>query len=236
MDNSTGDKISADLGMWNFGEGVEKKFDSHVRKSVPGYDLSHQLVSLLSDPFIKKGSKIVDLGCSTGTLDRILFDRHRKKDPEIIGIDNQANMLKKAAELSKGYPIKYLNEDLTNYKMPKAIDLIISFYTLQFISPAVRQELVNKIYNSLNWGGGFFLFEKVRAPDARFQDYINHGFMNYKLNNFSANEVIGKANSLIGVLEPFSTLGNTEMLKRAGFKDICTISKFLCFEGFLAIK
>jgi tRNA (cmo5U34)-methyltransferase len=22
-----------------------------------------------------------------------------------------------------------------------------------------------------NWGGAFFLFEKVRAPDARFQDY-----------------------------------------------------------------
>ena len=59
MDNSTGDKISADLGMWNFGEGVEKKFDSHVRKSVPGYDLSHQLVSLLSDPFIKKGRKLL---------------------------------------------------------------------------------------------------------------------------------------------------------------------------------
>ena len=58
MDNSAGDEINADLGMWNFGEGVEKKFDSHVRKSVPGYDLSHQLVSLLSDPFIKKCNKI----------------------------------------------------------------------------------------------------------------------------------------------------------------------------------
>jgi len=26
------------------------------------------------------------------------------------------------------------------------------------------------------------------------------------------------------------------MLKRAGFKDITSIFKFLCFEGFLAIK
>ncbi len=236
MKNKTGDEINADLGMWNFGDGVEAKFDSHVRKSVPGYDLSHKLVSLLSDPFIKKNSKILDLGCSTGTLCRLLYDRHKLKNPELIGIDNQKNMLTKASAISSGYPIKFLNEDLVTFKMPKSIDLIISFYTIQFISPSVRQDLVNKIYSSLNWGGGFFLFEKVRAPDARFQDYINHGFMNYKLSNFSPDEVIGKANSLIGVLEPFSTLGNIEMLQRAGFKDICTISKFLCFEGFLAIK
>ena len=46
----------------------------------------------------------------------------------------------------------------------------------------------------------------------------------------------GKANSLIGILEPFSSQGNIDLLKRAGFKDICTVSKLLCFEGFLAIK
>ena len=236
MTNSTGDQINAGLGMWNFGDGVEKRFDSHVRKSVPGYDLSHQLVSLLSDPFIKRNSKIIDLGCSTGTLDRLIYDRHKLKEPKILGIDNQSNMIEKAIELSKDYPIEYIEEDLTKYSFPKSTDIIISFYTLQFIPPSVRQEVVNRIFNSLNWGGGFFLFEKVRAPDARFQDYINHAFMNFKLNNFSPTEVIGKANSLIGVLEPFSNFGNTQMLQRAGFKDICTISKFLCFEGFLAIK
>ena len=31
---------------------------------------------------------------------------------------------------------------------------------------------IKKIYKSLNWGGGFIMFEKVRAPDARFQDLM----------------------------------------------------------------
>ena len=39
-----------------------------------------------------------------------------------------------------------------------------------------------------------------------------------------------------GVLEPFSSNENRNFLKRAGFKDISTISKDLCFEGILAIK
>ena len=33
-----------------------------------------------------------------------------------------------------------------------------------------RQKLFDKIFDSLIWGGDFLFFEKVRAPDARFQD------------------------------------------------------------------
>ena len=30
--------------------------------------------------------------------------------------------------------------------------------------------------------------------------------------------------------------GNLDLLKRAGFVDIMTVFKYICFEGFLAIK
>ena len=45
-----------------------------------------------------------------------------------------------------------------------------------------------------------------------------------------------KTRSLKGVLEPFSTAGNVDMLKRAGFSDVVTVFKHICFEGFLCIK
>ena len=53
---------------------------------------------------------------------------------------------------------------------------------------------------------------------------------------FSAEEIINKTLSLKGVLEPFSTQGNMDLLRRAGFEDIMTVMKNVCFEGFLAIK
>ena len=37
-----GDSIEADLGAWTFSDGVESKFDEHVKKSVIGYDLSQR--------------------------------------------------------------------------------------------------------------------------------------------------------------------------------------------------
>ena len=77
---------------------------------------------------------------------------------------------------------------------------------------------------------------KNKSARCKIQDYLNHAYTNFKLQKFSSSEIISKANSLIGVMEPFSSQGNIDLMKRAGFKDICTVSKVLCFEGFLAIK
>jgi tRNA (cmo5U34)-methyltransferase len=81
------------------------------------------------------------------------------------------------------------------------------------------------------------MYEKVRANDARFQDIISGLYLEYKLEQgYSESEIIAKAKSLKGVLEPFSTEGNIEMLKRAGFVDILSVQKYMNFEGFLVIK
>jgi tRNA (cmo5U34)-methyltransferase len=53
---------------------------------------------------------------------------------------------------------------------------------------------------------------------------------------YNEQEILTKTLSLKGVLEPFSSNANLEMIKRAGFQDIVLIFKRLCFEGYLAIK
>jgi len=77
----------------------------------------------------------------------------------------------------------------------------------------------------------------VRANDARFQDITTSLYNEFKIEQgYTAEEIFTKSRSLKGVLEPFSTQGNIDMLKRAGFVDILGIFKYLSFEGFLAIK
>jgi len=113
----------------------------------------------------------------------------------------------------------------------------VAYYTIQFIPPRRRQLIIDKIYQSLNWGGAFLLFEKVRGPDARFQELLNGLYTDFKLKNgYSPDEIISKTRSLKGILEPFSVQGNLDLLKRAGFSDVTSIMKYICFEGFLAIK
>ena len=89
----------------------------------------------------------------------------------------------------------------------------------------------------MNWGGAFLFFEKVRYNDARFQDIFTTLYNDYKMQmGYTPEEILNKTRSLKGILEPFSTQGNIDMLKRSGFKDITTIIKDISFQGFLAIK
>ena len=41
------------------------------------------------------------------------------------------------------------------------IGLVVSYYALQFIPPKFRQDVVNKIYQALHWGGAFIWFETM---------------------------------------------------------------------------
>jgi len=233
-----GHTINADNASWTFDNDVWRNFDKHINNSIPLYLLCHKLGLETSDFFLEKNSKVLDLGCSTGTFINKLNLRHKNKNLKIEGYDAILKMVKAAKKNNKkNKNVKIFNKDIVKNKLPNKLDFISSFFTLSFIKPSHRQNVFNKIFKSLNWGGGFIFFDKVRAPDARFQDMMSQIYMNYKLDrNFSPDEILNKTNSLKGVLEPYSTKENFLFLKRAGFKDHMTIFKCITFEGFLAIK
>ncbi|HIP12318.1 MAG TPA: methyltransferase domain-containing protein [Arcobacter sp.] len=232
----SGDCIEAKNANWKFSGSMVEHFEKHVAKSVPLYSEGHELIVKLSDYFIKDDSICYELGSSAGTLTNKLANRHASIPAKFVGIEIENDMVSKANKLYKSRNLSFICEDMITLNLEKT-DLIISYYTIQFIHPKLRQELINKIYDALNWGGAFILYEKVRANDARFQDIISDLYIEYKLEQgYSAEEIIAKAKSLKGVLEPFSTQGNIDMLKRAGFVDILSIQKYMNFEGFLVIK
>ncbi|MGC2777504.1 MAG: methyltransferase domain-containing protein [Bradyrhizobium sp.] len=235
-DNATGDGIHAARAGWSFGGDTPQHFDLHVARSVPNYEAGHKLVEQISDFFVKRDSVAYEIGTSTGTLLRQLAKRH-PHGTRWIGIDTERAMIDYARAHSRDVAnVEYLAADACEVGY-EASDFIVSYYTVQFVPPRYRQTLIDAIYRSHNWGGAFLFFEKVRAPDARFQDIMTSVYIDYKLDNgYSPDEVLGKASSLKGVLEPFSTQGNLDMLQRAGFVDTMTIYKHVCFEGFLAIK
>ena len=234
---NVGDSIIADNANWSFGGNVSKTFDSHVSKSVPLYREGHDFIAKISDFFLNDDSICYDLGCSTGELVHVLVNRNKNKTVKFIAIDREDGMVEEARKKNKKLKnVVVVKSDLVDIDFEKA-DLIVSYYTMQFVKPKNRQIMFDRIFNALNWGGGFLLFEKVRAPDARFQDMMSAIYTDYKLENgYNSEEIIAKSRSLKGVLEPFSTQGNLDLLKRAGFVDIMTIMKFISFEGFLAIK
>jgi|TARA_B100001964_G_C14018925_1_gene502897 tRNA (cmo5U34)-methyltransferase len=222
---------------WSFSKKIAPKFDAHIKKSIPFYKEYQWLCSEISDYFVKDNSIIYDIGCSTGSFTKQLSQRHKNKNKiKFYGIDVVPEMIKFAKKNNPQKNITYLLKDINRYKFFKS-DFIISFYTVQFIKQKYRQRIINNIFKSLNWGGGFFFAEKVRSYDARTQDMNNEVYKEWKAHQgFSDEEINSKTKSLKGILDPFSSKGNLEMLKRAGFKDFLVIAKFVSFEIVLAIK
>ena len=234
---NAGDQIQTENASWSFGQGVPESFNRHAEKSIPLYHEGHDLVLKISDYFLQEDSLVYDLGSSTGELLFKLACGNKKQNIRFTGIDREPGMIREAEKKCAGdRRIIFDEADIAQYPFEKC-DMIIAYYTIQFIHPRYRQELINRIFQSLNWGGAFLLFEKVRAPDARFQDMMTGLYTDYKLERgYSEEEIVSKSRSLKGILEPFSSRANYEMLERAGFQDIMTVMKYICFEGILAVK
>lgn len=209
---------------WSF-ENISGDFDEHILRSIPLYRQGHELICYYSDFFLKPDSVVYDIGCSTGTMLAQLARRHpTKANLRLIGIDKVSDMVERASRLAEqDGRLSFVAANALDIDFSPC-DMMIANYTIQFLPPRVRQGLIDTLYRALNWGGAFFMFEKVRAPDGRFQDYANQVYIEFKLDKgFTAAEIVNKARSIKGVMEPFSSQGNIDMLECAGFTDIVTL-------------
>ena len=234
-----GDIIKAENARWHFSKVDSEKFSKHIEKSIPGYHEGHRLIEELSDFFIKKNSIIYDLGCSTGNLTHKIAARHADQKVKVIGVERERSLLQAArlnVENSPEPNLEYRKEDIIELELDPA-NLVIAYYTLQFLSLKNRKNILKRIWRCLNPGGAFLLFEKVREPNSRLQELTMLLYNDFKLQNgYSGDEIIAKSRSLKGVLEPLSSRENLRFLKDSGFRETGRIFKRLCFEGFIAIK
>ena len=238
--SNAGENITVQNSSWTF-KGISKEFEEHIKNSVPLYQYAHGLVESLSDFFIGTNAKVLDIGCSTGNLLSSISNRQKHiKDIDfyfIDEVDDMINYAKKRITRNTSHKYHFICNNICDYDLPKDVDIVISMFTIQFISPSIRQEIINRIYQSLVWGGAFFFFEKINGEDARFHEILMQNYEDYKIaNGYSINEIKTKQLSLRSVLKPFSEKGNIDLLKRSGFVDIQPIFQYGLFKGLLAIK
>ena len=198
------DAINAENGSWSFAANDPLILSNHMRKSIPDYDQGHSLILEISEFFVKQESIIYDIGCSNGELTHQLAKKYQGKKVQIIGVDCEKNFIKAAKGHSQtNRNLTFETENAIDYKY-KTCDLVILYYTLQFIQIDKRENLLLSLYKSLKKGGGLLLFEKTRQDNPRANDILNQLYTDFKLNNgYTGNEIVAKARSLKGVLEPF---------------------------------
>ncbi|QSF43383.1 methyltransferase domain-containing protein [Paenibacillus tianjinensis] len=226
-------------GDWKFDSEVVPIFDEHVRLSVPLYEEIHNMITEMSYWFAEDFTNIYDIGTSTGETIHNLSIKHKNKNIKYIGVDSSESMVIKARQrFDKESSVTILNQDVSdsNFAMNNA-SYITAVLSIMFISQRQRQDLIHKIYNSLNYGGAFVMIEKVVGSNARFDEMWIELYHDLKLKNgLKHEEVIAKSQSIRGILKPYTVDENISMLKKSGFTNIDTFFKWNNFAGFIAIK
>ena len=230
--------VLSEKANWKFDKEIANIFDSHVRKSVPLYDNFHNIIGDLSEWFVEDNTNVYDIGTSTGIGLNNLISHHTNKKVNYIGVDNSAEMLKKARNNLKNCNVTLINGDIANsdIKIYNA-SFIISILTLQFIPRRKRIQVIKKAYKGLNEGGALVIVEKVIGNNAVFNEMFIELHHDFKLSNgLSEKEVFAKSRAIRGIVCPNTMQENIDILKKVGFSDIDIFFKWCNFAGIIAIK
>jgi len=222
---------------FEFDEAVASVFDDMLSRSVPFYDEVRALVISLILAEQKEGMKVLDLGSSTA---KFLLDLHAKKSVpmQLKGLDNSQAMLDRAEQKCQafGADIELALADMLEYRYHEE-DIIVANYTLQFIRPMQRLELVRKLYDGLCDEGIFIFSEKVVFENKVLDKQMIDIYYNYKkAQGYSEYEIAQKREALENVLIPFTMKENIQMCKDAGFTQIETVFQWANFVTFVAKK
>lgn len=236
-DTNIGDGHIASRRDWSFGNGLASVFDTHIARSIPFYNQGHALIVGLSEFLLARGSMCIEMGCSTGTLTARLADHHRNRSIRFVAFDSEPTMVEKAKEkLASFQNVQVLGADATEYNFD-GCDLVISYYTLQFVPLRIRSKLVGNICQALPPGGALICFEKVRGDCG-----LTHGIFQALQTDFkqqqgySIEQITNKDVSLRSVMEPLTSKENREMLLHAGFNHVEPVFRYLGWEGVIAVK
>lgn len=236
MQTSIGHKPN---GKWTFDESVVKCFDDMLRRSIPGYETMRESVRQIVFRYVRRGTMIVDLGCSTGGSIAGLIDD--LPGIRFVGLEKSEPMIVEAKRRFERYPDVHilshdLREGLPPFLWQEDVSVVLSVLTIQFVPVEYRQQLIRQIYEILQPGGVFIFVEKIIGSSYETTDLFVDLYHEMKRSNgYSDEEIEAKRESLEGVLVPLDAWANEGLMEEAGFRFDC-FWRMWNFAGWIAIK
>ncbi|HEY9050149.1 MAG TPA: carboxy-S-adenosyl-L-methionine synthase CmoA [Gammaproteobacteria bacterium] len=228
------------IGNFVFDESVTRVFEDMISRSVPGYASILSMLPVLVRKYVQANSYCYDLGCSLGAASLSMRHAVNKTNVEIIAVDNSESMISKSRDYiaadKSTVPVNLQCADIRDVVISNA-SLVVMNFTLQFIQPEHRLDLMKNIYKGLNQGGAFILSEKIITEDAGQQNWMTELHHEFKrANGYSELEISQKRTALEKVLIPDTVEQHKQRLLDAGFSKVMLWFQCFNFVSLLAVK
>ena len=223
-----------------FDDNVANVFPDMIKRSVPGYSAILSMIGDISERYAQEDSYCYDLGCSLGASTLAMRHGIKTENCEIISIDNSPAMVERCQQIihkdTATVPVTIQCDNIQNTPIHKASIVVLNF-TLQFIDPADREEMIQRIYDGLLPGGILLISEKIHFEHEPHQSLMTELYHNFKrVNGYSDMEIAQKRNALENVLRSDSIDTHRERLTRCGFSSADIWFQCFSFCSLIAIK
>ncbi len=221
---------------FTFNEDVVRVFPDMIKRSVPGYPAIVENSGVLAAQFAQPDSLIYDLGCSLGAVTQAMRRHINHPGCRIVAVDNSSAMVERCREYLQAQdamhqellPAEVIEADIVELELQPCSVVALNF-TLQFIPPERRLDLLTRIRRKLLPGGALILSEKLRFNDAGEQETLNDLHLAFKrANGYSELEIAQKRRAIEKVMLPDSLEEHRERLHSAGFSHV--YPWFQCFN------
>jgi tRNA (cmo5U34)-methyltransferase len=247
----TGTHIPKNPLHFSFDEEVTQVFDDMALRSLPGYEyVFTQVSALIRQMNLGEGDEVWDLGVSTGR--GLMAARAACDSPYVAfhGADVSEPMLAKCAQKCPWAELHHfdLNGRIVPPEMRRSrnVKVVILAWTLQFLEPDVRQDILTDVYSCLAPGSFLFIMEKWRDTCAAVEPAENAvtstlqtNYINWRRDNgYSLSEIVAKNRALANAMKVSSREETIAMLVKAGYSksDIFGLFQLYNFGGLVAQK
>ncbi len=228
------------VGSFEFDDQVVRVFPDMIARSVPGYASILSMIEQLSSRFVRPGTTVWDLGCSLGAATR-LIRRQAPLDCTIHAVDNSPAMIERLQSIlaespDDGCRVELHEADLRDVEVRDATFVVLNL-TLQFLPPAERTQVIDKIFRGLLPGGALLLSEKIcfnEPTQQHLMTELHHDFK--RAHGYSDLEVAQKRTAIEDRLIPETLDTHINRLKNARFMPVAPWFQCFNFVSILAVR
>ena len=229
------------VGEFTFDQSVVDVFPDMIARSVPGYASILSMIEQLTTRFARPYSHLYDLGCSLGAATRLMIEQ-APATCVVHAVDNSPAMIARLEsqlaqeKFNSGCQFQICLADVSQIALQPTSFVVLN-WTLQFIPPADRFELLKKICDAMIPGGAMLMSEKIAFDDPNQQTLLTELHHDFKrAHGYSDLEIAQKRTALENRLIPETLATHCHRLSQVGFGQVVPWFQCFNFASILAVK
>jgi len=226
---------------FSFGKEIADVFEDMLCRSIPGYQLILDMISVLTARYARENTNLYDLGCSLGASALAMQAVVKRTGCHIMAVDNSQAMIDQCKRIEQrkdpGTPtLEFICQDACDVKITNASVVVMNF-TLQFIDREKKIKILQGIYDGLKPKGLLILSEKICFSNKKEDAQQTRQYEEFKrMNRYSDQEIAQKKEALKNILKLDPLEEHRKRLEGIGFSCVDVWYQCFNFASMLAIK